>query len=120
MPSDVSVTLTRPCVVNASGIVHAYVPNDASTDAAISSGAGYVSPPSLESSSFTVATLPVRVHVMFSSSATSHDSNPLGAVSVRSPRILNSPSVASRAFGLSTSVTRTLHVAEMSSGIDHA
>ncbi len=103
-------------VVTASGIVHAYVPVEASVDATISTG--YVRPSSFDSSSFTVAILPTRLHVTSSVSATSQDSNPLGTITLSDPRILNSPSVASWAFGLSTSVTRTLHVADMSSGID--
>ncbi len=115
---DVSVTRTRSWSPIASGTAHSYVPNDASTVAVITFG--NVPPPSVEYSSFTSATLPTLVHVMFSSSLTYQISAPFGAVTVTLPLIMKSASDSSNTSEFPTSVTFTRTVVPMASGIAHA
>ena len=81
---------------------------------------GYVVPPSVEYSSFTLATEPVLVQVIVRGVLTSQASPPLGAVSVRPPMILKAALESSKTETSEVSVTRTLTVAEMSLGIVQA
>src|SRR5437899_10991879 len=71
---------------------------------------------SFEYSSLTLAIVPVAVQVIVRLDATVHCSPPLGAVTVRAPRILKSASEPSKTVESFTSVTRTRTVAEMSFG----
>src|SRR2546428_9692956 len=68
---------------------------------------------SFEYSSLTLAIVPVAVQVIVRLDATVHCSPPLGAVTVRAPRILKSASEPSETVESFTSVTRTRTVAEM-------
>ena len=71
---------------------------------------------SFEYSSLTLGIVPVAVQVIVRLDATVHCSPPLGAVTVRAPRILKSALESSRTVESFTSVTRTRTVAEMSFG----
>src|SRR2546425_10825260 len=68
---------------------------------------------SFEYSSLPLAIVPVAVQVIVRLDATVHCSPPLGAVTVRAPRILKSASEPSETVESFTSVTRTRTVAEM-------
>src|SRR5207244_8025175 len=67
---------------------------------------------SFEYSSLTLAIVPVAVQVIVRLDATVHCSPPLGAVTVRAPRILKSASEPSKTVESFTSVTRARSVAE--------
>src|SRR5207253_691920 len=71
---------------------------------------------SFEYSSLTLGIVPVAVQVIVRLDATVHCSPPLGAVTVRAPRILKSALESSKTVESFTSVTRTRTVAEMSFG----
>ena len=71
---------------------------------------------SFEYSSLTLGIVPVAVQVIVRLDATVHGSPPLGAVTVRAPRILKSALESSKTVESFTSVTRTRTVAEMSFG----
>ncbi len=94
------------------------MPADASCVAVITFG--YVPPPSVEYSSFTSATLPTVVHVMFSRSFTNQISLPFGAVTVTLPLIVKTASESSYTSVLSTSVILTFVCVPIESGIAHA
>ncbi len=102
----------------ASGTVHSYVCAAAEVDPMIVNG--YVAPPSVEYSSLAFGMEPVSSHVISSVAPTFQISPPFGAVSVKSPRILNVPAETSFASELEASLTRTLHVVDRVSGISHA
>src|SRR2546426_1623086 len=68
---------------------------------------------SFEYSSLTLAIVPVAVQVIVRLEPTVHFSPPLGAVTVKAPRILKSASEPSETVESFTSVTRTRTVAEM-------
>src|SRR2546425_13363197 len=70
----------------ASGTVQAYERFAAGVEAVMT--LGLVTPPSVEYSSFTSASVPALVQVMVRVSPTAHVSPPLGAVRARAPRIL--------------------------------
>src|SRR2546425_1193600 len=76
----------------------------------------YVAPPSVEYSSFTLATEPLLVHVIVRGVLTSQASPPFGAVRVKPPWILNVASESSKTETSEAPVTRTLTVEERSSG----
>src|SRR5437899_8803150 len=71
---------------------------------------------SFEYSSLTLGIVPVAVQVIVRLDATVHCSPPLGAVTVRAPRILKSALESSKTVESFTSVIRTRTVAEMSFG----
>src|SRR3989441_11975231 len=74
----------------------------------------YVVPPSVEYSSFTLATEPLLVHVIVRGVLTSQASPPLGAVRTKPPWISNVAAGSSKTETSEASVTRTLTAEDMS------
>src|SRR2546422_459119 len=77
---------------------------------------GYVLPPSVEYSSFTLGTVPPVVQAMLCDEPTGQTSPPLGAESVKPARIVKAASDASVTVASPVSVIRTLTVVESASG----
>src|SRR5207249_2583806 len=77
---------------------------------------GYVLPPSVEYSSFTLGTVPPVVQAMLCDEPTVQTSPPLGAESVKPARIVKAASDASVTVASPVSVIRTLTVVESASG----
>ncbi len=118
--SVASDILTRTVLLTSAGIVHPYDCVPQAVDAMMSLGAGYVPPESVEYSSFTFATEPTYVHVMFSDFVTVHSSPPLGAVSVNEPIILKLALETSYTFPSATLMTFTRIWLPRSSGMVHS
>ena len=77
-------------------------------------------PPSVEYSNLTLATVPAVVQVIFLDSLTVQTSLPLGAVTVKPPRILKLALDSSKTVASETSEILTLAVKVIASGIVQA
>src|SRR5439155_996442 len=108
-----SLTRTRTVAEMLSGTVQENVPVFG-VEATITFG--YVLPPSVEYSSFTLGTVPPVVQAMLCDEPTVQTSPPLGAESVKPARIVKVASDASVTVVSPASVIRTLTVVESASG----